>query len=146
MESLVMDNLVKRVKSLILAYRELIGYCLIGGSGVIVDFSVFTLFQAVFGLHYQGANFISFSVANLSNFLLNAFLNFKVKDRLLVRFFGFYGVGLFSWFLSANLLYIFFERLGISVYIAKMITLVLVTAVQFTLNKFVTFRKRGAQK
>lgn len=124
-------------------YREFVVYCLIGGSGVVVDFTAFGLLNTGCHLHYQVANFLSFSVANLSNFLLNAYFNFKVKDRLLIRFLSFYGVGLFSWFLGAGFLYALFEKCGLHVLISKAIALVAVTAIQFILNKLVTFRKRS---
>lgn len=130
---------------LLFRYHEFVVYCLIGGSGVVVDFTTFWLLNTGCHLHYQVSNFLSFSVANLSNFLLNAYLNFKIKDRLLVRFMSFYGVGLFSWFMGAGFLYVLFERCRIQVLISKIITLVAITVVQFSFNKLVTFRKARAE-
>lgn len=130
------------MKALFDKYRQFVLYCIIGGSGVVVDLAIFSLGMEILRLNYQVANFVSFSCANASNFTLNALFNFKVKDCWPLRFACFYGVGLFSWFLGAGCLYALFEKAGLVVYVAKGISILIVTAVQFTLNKTISFRKR----
>ena len=121
-------------------YREFILYCIIGGSGVIVDFGLFYILNHIFS-SYQVSNFVSFSFANLNNFLLNSRFNFKVRDNAIMRSLCFYGIGLFSWFVGAALLYALFELMGVNLYISKLMTLIIVTGVQFACNKYITFRK-----
>ena len=135
---------MKTIFDVLCRYREFIVYCLIGCSGVLVDFSLFWLFRECIGVHYQVANFLSFSCANLSNFLLNTFFNFKVQDRLFLRFVSFYCVGLLNWVIGASFLFALFEGLGVNVYVAKGISVIIVTVVQFSLNKLLTFRKKNS--
>ena len=120
-------------------YRELIFYCIIGFSGVFLDFLVFKLLTEHTPLHYQFANIISVSVGITNNFLLNAYFNFKKTDKFFLRFISFYAIGIVGMLLSALGLYIFIELLHYDVVITKAILIVIVALIQFVLNKFITF-------
>lgn len=122
-------------------YRELVVYCLIGCTGAGMDFVVYTLLTAWAGMHYQLANFLSVSFGIINNFFWNCYFNFKTKDRIWRRLISFYTVGMFGWALSALLLWVFIEQMGVNTLIAKLGTIVVVTMVQFGLNKFITFKK-----
>jgi len=54
---------------------------------------------------------------------------------------SFYAVGVFGCTLSAGLLWLFVERMGVNALVAKLGTIIFVTITQFCLNKFVTFKK-----
>lgn len=114
---------------------------MIGCVGASFDFIVFWLLTNRVGIYYQLSNFIGVLFGITNNFFLNAFLNFKTTDRLFVRFASFLGVGLTGWCVSAGLLWAFIDRMGMANTYAKLLTIFFVTAVQFVLNKFVTFRK-----
>ena len=122
-------------------YRELIVYCVIGGTGATLDFVIYSLLSKGVGIHYQVANIVSVSAGIINNFFWNYYFNFKAKDKLLRRLGSFYAVGMFGCLLSALLLWIFIENLGINPIVAKLGTIMFVTVVQFLLNKFVTFKK-----
>ncbi len=66
--------------------RQFITYALIGLVGVSIDLVSFGLFTESLGWHYQLANAVSTSLGILTNFIMNVRFNFKVKDRLLIRF------------------------------------------------------------
>ena len=132
-----------KLKSIMASQRELIRYCIIGCSGVAIDYTAFALLTKFLGLHYQVANAISVSLGICNNFFWNAYLNFKIKDRIVLRFCSFYCVGMIGLGISAGLLYVFVERIGINVLISKLAIIAFVTVVQFLLNKFVTFKKGG---
>ena len=68
---------------------QLIRYCLIGVTGASLDAVLFWLMTRA-GVYYQLANFISVTCGIVNNFFLNAFFNFKTKNRLLRRFCSFY--------------------------------------------------------
>ena len=93
------------------------------------------------GWHYQIANFLSVSFGIINNFFLNRHFNFKVQDRMAARLASFYAVGMLGWALSAALLWLFVTCFSMNSLIAKLGTIVFVTAVQFCLNKFITFKK-----
>lgn len=121
--------------------REFVLYCLIGGSGVALDCVIFAGLTYGAGWHYQAANAVSVSCGICNNFLWNTFFNFRTTDRLWIRFFSFYSVGLLGLGVSAVLLWLFVGHFGWHELLAKCVILVVVTALQFTLNKVITFRK-----
>jgi putative flippase GtrA len=127
------------VLEIITKYKRFIKYCIIGASGVLLDFLVFYILNKIFGVYYQVANFISVSCGITNNFLLNARFNFKTRDRLAVRYLIFYAVGMTGILISSLLLYIFIEKLGFDVILTKLIILFVVTIIQYTLNKSFSF-------
>ncbi len=126
---------------LISRYREFIFYCLIGVTGASLDFILYGLFVHAFALNYQTANFFSVSAGISNNFILNAKFNFKTKDHLLRRFACFYLVGMFGWAISAVCLFFFIEKCAVHNLLSKILTIGIVTIVQFTLNKLISFRR-----
>lgn len=136
--------MINFINRLIKVYRELIIYCIIGCTGATIDFVLYTILTGWLDMHYQLANFLGISFGVINNFFLNYFFNFKTKDRMMTRLASFYSVGMLGWILSAFLLWLLVERLGINSIVAKLATIVLVTVVQFLLNKFITFRKTNS--
>lgn len=132
---------VGRLAARLSAFRELVVYCLIGCTGAGLDFLIYSVLVAFAGVHYQAANFLSVTAGIVNNFFLNFFFNFKVRDRVWRRLASFYAVGMFGWALSALCLWAGVEVLKLGELAAKLASIVLVTIVQFTLNKLVTFRK-----
>ena len=123
-------------------YRELIKYCIIGCSGALLDFVVYTIFIKAFGMNYLLANALSVTAGITNNFFLNAYLNFKVTDKLFNRFISFYLVGMLGLLISEVLLYLFVDIMKINSLIAKIITIFIITIVQFVLNKTITFNRK----
>jgi putative flippase GtrA len=83
---------------------------------------------------------ISISIGTLNNFILNTFFNFKLKDRLPVRFLKFYCIGLGAPGVSSLLLYVFIDHLNINVALAKIATITIVVLLQYNLNKTFSFK------
>ena len=131
------------MKAILRSSRQLIVYGMIGCMGASLDFIIFWLLTNRVGIHYQLSNFIGVLFGITNNFFLNAYFNFKTTDRLFVRFISFLGVGLTGWGMSAGLLWVFIDRMGMANAYAKLLTIFFVTAVQFVLNKFITFKKRS---
>ncbi|MGI5831842.1 MAG: GtrA family protein [Thermoguttaceae bacterium] len=119
---------------------ELFRYGLIGVTGATLDAVLFYLLTRA-GVHYQVANLLSVSCGIINNFFLNAFFNFKTKNRLVRRFCCFYLIGMFGWGISALLLYLFIEIWGLPPLTSKLVIIFIVTVVQFTLNKTFTFAR-----
>lgn len=120
--------------------RDFIIYCLIGVSGLVVDFGSFYILHTIIE-STQVLNFISSTLGLTSNFFLNAHFNFKVKDNLLKRYLNYYVVGLVGILFSNLILFIFTTQLGYNVFIIKLLALGVVTVAQYTFNKFVTFKQ-----
>jgi putative flippase GtrA len=120
----------------------LINYCVIGCCGASLDFVIFLVLMHYFGIFYQYANLISVSCGIINNFILNAFLNFHTTNHFFLRMISFYMVGLVGWTVSAALLYILIEKLFLNAITAKLVIILIVTVIQFTLNQVITFRKK----
>jgi len=132
---------IKALWQLAKRFENLIKYAIIGVSGICLDFAVFYLLYKKMGVYYQFANFISVSCGITNNFLLNAFFNFKRKDKLLTRFIKFYSVGIGGLLANSILLYIFIEMLKCDVMITKLIAGLAVAANQYVLNRAFSFRR-----
>lgn len=117
-------------------------YGLIGVTGATLDFLFFALFTRIFGVNYLISNVFSVSIGIINNFILNIFFNFKLKDKLLVRFIKFYSIGIFGLLISSGFLFALVSFLNVGALTAKLLTIVVVTIVQYSLNKRISF-KRG---
>jgi putative flippase GtrA len=121
-------------------FRSLILYGIIGCFTASLDFCIFTLLTQFLNIHFLIANSISVLMGINASFILNRSLNFKVKDKLIRRYFIFLGVDLIGLCLSSIILWIGIEQLHINEIVAKLISIVMVVFFQFLLNKSITFR------
>ena len=120
--------------------RQVILYGIIGGASAFLDFVLFMLLYAVLSMNEFFANTISVHTGIAMSFMLNRKYNFKKTDRLPFRAVSFYLTGLFGLALSHGMLWLG-NTLSMYVVLAKFVSIVLVAAVQFTLNKSITFKK-----
>lgn len=134
------EGIVSLTLKLAKKYKHFVKYAMIGVTGVSIDMFLFYILHQKAGMYYQLANLISVSCGISNNFILNAFLNFKMKDKILTRFIQFYSIGLLGLLISAGLLYLFIEHFLMSEILSKLITVAVVTVVQFNLNKIFTFK------
>ena len=126
-------------KKHVIKRRQFILYAIIGLSGVIVDYATYSFGVKVLGLGILLANFISISLGIINNFIFNTRYNFKVKDRLFVRFWLFYAVGFLGLVFSELLLVGFHNGFHMGALSAKLLTLPFVLVGQYALNRFISF-------
>lgn len=117
-------------------------YGVIGVFGLVVDMGIFYLLHKMLGVNYVVSNIISSSLAVVHNFILNSFITFKVKDRLLRRFASFYLIALVGMAVSSGMLAVMIDGLSMDSMVAKMISILIVAVIQYFLNKKLTFRKK----
>jgi putative flippase GtrA len=132
-----------KLREFVSARRQFLLYCVIGVCGVGLHSLVYFTLVRYAGFHYEAANTIGYNAGTICTFSLNVALNFKTRDRLLVRFLSFYSISLLGWFLSSALLWLLIERAGLGKFESLPATLVLVVLVQYNLNRWISFRKRG---
>ena len=60
-------------QTILKSYKELIVYCIIGGTGATLDFLIYSLLTKEVGIHYQIANIVSVSAGIINNFSLAMF-------------------------------------------------------------------------
>ena len=132
-----------RIYRLLTERRQFLTYCLIGFSGVGLDLMAFTVLVTTASVHHQVANAVAYVLGTTNNFFLNVWFNFRTRDRLLARFLSFQTVGLLGLATSAGILWLLVDRMRIGPIPAKIATLSVVLALQYNLNRLISFRRRG---
>ncbi|WP_135306641.1 GtrA family protein [Lactobacillus crispatus] len=117
-------------------FVQLVKYVLIGVLGLVVDFGIYTILTH-FKMNVEIANIISSTCGIINNFLWNSYTNFKVHDRMILRFISYFIVGQ----ITTVSLFIFVTKLGYPHLIVKIVATFVATLIQFVINKVVTFRK-----
>ena len=119
--------------------RHFVLYCLCGGIGVTTDYAIFYVALSG-GVWYQYANGLGYMAGTLVSFVLNRVFTFGVRDRVWQRLVLFVGVAVTGFAASALLLWLLVNLAGVRADVAKLLTLPLVVALQFGLNRRITFR------
>lgn len=119
--------------------RKLVLYALCGGSGVALDFLVYSLL-VIGGTWYQFANIIGYALGTCLSFFLNRAITFGVRDAPVRRFLSFISVAAFGYLVSTGVLWTLVDAFHLDPVISKVVTLFVVLAIQFTLNSLLTFR------
>ena len=121
-------------------FVQLVKYVLIGVLGLVVDFGIYTILTH-FKMNVEIANIISSTCGIINNFLWSSYTNFKVHDRMILRFISYFIVGQITTVFTTVSLFIFVTKLGYPHLIVKIVATFVATLIQFVINKVVTFRK-----
>ncbi|WEB69772.1 GtrA family protein [Lactobacillus crispatus] len=121
-------------------FVQLVKYVLIGVLGLVVDFGIYTILTH-FKMNVEIANIILSTCGIINNFLWNSYTNFKVHDRMILRFISYFIVGQITTVFTTVSLFIFVTKLGYPHLIVKIVATFVATLIQFVINKVVTFRK-----
>ena len=116
-------------------------FCIVGGSGVVVDFGITYLAKELLKLNKYVANSLGFVCAATSNYILNRMWTFASNDPDIVmqyiRFFGFSLVGLA---INNFVIYLLHGRAKWNFYFVKLIATGVVTFWNFCMNYIFTFQ------
>lgn len=121
------------------AYHQLMFYCICGGSGVLADMGIYSALL-LFDVNYQLANAAGYGGGTLLSFFLNRHFTFKTYDRTASRLATFFLVAMIGFACSWALLWCLVSLAGWHPLAAKVATLFVVLAIQFFLNKSITFK------
>ena len=136
-----MKNLEKIMQSQ--NFKQLIKYILIGILGLVVDFGIYILLTT-FKVNAEIANMISSTCGIINNFIWNSYANFKVYDRLFLRFISYFLVGQITTVFTTVSLFVFATKLGFPHLIVKVVATFIATLIQFVINKVITFKKNDS--
>jgi putative flippase GtrA len=119
---------------------QLVKFCLVGGSGYIVNLAVFTLVLSVFGVHHLVAATFAFVVAVANNFWWNRHWTFAARDGS-ARFQAprFFAVSIGAFIVQAAMLELLVVAAATPEVIAQAISVVLATPLNFVGNKMWSF-------
>ena len=129
------------MKKFLLQKRQFLLYCVIGASGVTLDFGIYSLLVKTRLLDYQAANAAGYSSGTLLSFILNARFNFRVTDKIPLRLLSFFSIAFLGWLVSAGLLHLLIGRFDFDKYLSKLATLIVIVLLQYNLNRLLSFRK-----
>jgi len=129
------------LRSFLQRQRQFILYGLIGMAGATLDFVVYSTLLRAGLVNYQAANAIGYACGGVLSFVLNARFNFQTHDRLLLRFSLFALAALLGWACSAALLFVAVQWLALNQYLAKVLTIFVVVAIQYGFNRNFSFKR-----
>jgi putative flippase GtrA len=120
-------------------YKEIVLYGIIGSFSSGLDGFVFFLFQKL-NWNVYISNFISINLGIFSSFFLNTFFNYKVYNKLLLRAIKYFSICYLGLILSTLIIFIGVDVLNKNKIIIKIISVILVAAFQFLVNRGIAFK------
>jgi len=126
--------------------RQFVGFCLVGASGVLVDSIVLHVLVWWAGWGVGPSKILAAEAALLSNFFLNETWTFRgalsasePKTWFGPRLLKFQAICSAGIVLAVLLIRLFYGRLGLQLYLANILAIVIVTAWNFILNVLCTW-------
>lgn len=119
---------------------QFIKFCVVGGSGMVVDFSVTYLLKEKARLNKYLANSAGFICAASTNYLLNRLWTFQSHDPQIARQYAlFLGIALIGLGINNGVIYLLNDRARLNFYLSKLLAIGVVTIWNFLMNYFFTF-------
>jgi putative flippase GtrA len=119
---------------------QLLKFCLVGGSGYVVNLVVFTICVNALGVHHLVAATIAFVVAVTNNFWWNRHWTFQARHgRASFQAARFFAVSVGAFLFAAGLLEFLVSVVGVAPVPAQAISLVAATPLNFIGNKMWSF-------
>jgi putative flippase GtrA len=122
---------------------QLVKFCLVGGSGFLVNLSVFALASEVAGLHHLASAAVAYVVAVTNNFLLNRHWTFRARNGhagfQAARFFA---VSTCAALLAAAILELLVSVAGVPEVPAQAVAIAMAMPLNFVGNKMWSFGPR----
>lgn len=121
--------------------EQFVKFCVVGGSGVFVDFGVTYLGKELLRLNKYVANSLGFLCASSSNYLLNRVWTFHDESPDIAgQYLCFLGIALVGLAINNGVIYLLHGRLRLNFYLAKLFAIGVVTFWNFFMNYFFNFQ------
>jgi putative flippase GtrA len=119
---------------------KFVKFCMVGFSGVFVDFGVTYFFKEIVKLQKYVANAIGFTTAATTNYVLNRIWTFNSHNpHIFQEFSRFFFIALIGLGINSLIIYIFSGKFRWNFYLAKLIATIVVTLWNFLINAYFTF-------
>ena len=120
--------------------RQFFKFCVVGGTGMVVDFGITWFLKEVVRINKYAANSIGFLCAATSNWLLNRIWTFQSADpRMARQYLLFIGIALIGLAINNGVIWLLHGRLKFNFYLAKLFAIGIVTFWNFFMNYFFNF-------
>ena len=121
-------------------FLQFIKFCVVGGTGVVVDFGITFLFKEKLTLNKYIANSLGFMAAASTNYLLNRWWTFRSHDpEVAQQYVQFVGISAIGLILNNIIIYLLNDKARLNFYLSKLIAIGLVTLWNFFMNYYFTF-------
>ena len=125
--------------SIIFIYK-FIKYCIVGFSGVIVDFSITWLLKEKLHVNKYVANTAGFVSAATSNYVLNRIWTFESENpRIAGEYVSFFVISIIGLGLNNLIIWLCADKMKWNFYFSKIVAIGLVTLWNFVMNYLFTF-------
>ncbi len=120
---------------------KLIKFCVVGASGMAVDFGFTFLLKEKLGANKYLSNSIGFTLAATSNYILNRIWTFESHNpEIATEYLSFLIISLIGLGINNLFLYLMHEKLNFNFYLSKLFSIGIVTIWNFGMNYFFTFK------
>ena len=120
---------------------KFVKFCVVGGSGVFVDFGITYLCKEILKLNKYIANSCGFIVAASTNYVLNRIWTFQsVNPAILKQYLVFFSFSLIGLGLNNATIFLLHSKGKWNFYFSKLFAIGLVTFWNFLMNYFFNFR------
>ena len=121
-------------------FQQFVKFCIVGGSGVFVDFGVTWLLKEVCRINKYVANSAGFVCAATGNYLLNRIWTFESHDpEIAAQYLRFIGISVIGLLINNAVIYLLNDRLRLPFYLSKVLAIGVVTFWNFFMNYFFNF-------
>ena len=119
---------------------KFIKFCVVGFSGMAIDFGTTWLLKEKARVNKYIANSTGFIVAATSNYIWNRFWTFQsINTRIVTEYFSFILISIAGLLINNLLVYFFTDKRKFNFYLSKLIAIVFVTIWNFIMNYLITF-------
>lgn len=124
-----------------LLLMKFLKFCVVGFSGMIVDFSVTWLLKERVRINKYIANSTGFILAASSNYIWNRIWTFRSEnDEIFIEYFSFFLISIAGLAINNFIIFLLNDKLKINFYISKLFAIGVVTIWNFLMNYLITFR------
>jgi putative flippase GtrA len=116
-------------------------FCVVGFSGMIIDFSTTWFLKEKVRINKYIANSSGFILAATSNYIWNRVWTFHSENRYVVtEYFSFILISLAGLAINNFIIFLLNDKLRLNFYLSKLIAVGVVTVWNFLMNFIITFR------
>ncbi len=121
---------------------KFIRFCLVGFSGMIIDFGTTWFLKEKLRINKYIANSTGFTLAATSNYILNRIWTFHSQNKqILIEYSSFILISLAGLVINNFVIFVLHGKLKMNFYLAKLIAILIVTCWNFIMNYLITFQQ-----
>ncbi len=121
--------------------EQFLKFCVVGGSGVFVDFGVTYLFKEIVRFNKYVSNSLGFLCAASTNYVLNRVWTFEnTNPDITTQYMTFLGISVIGLAINNATIYLLHEKWHLNFYLAKLFAIGVVTFWNFFMNYFFNFK------